>query len=188
MAYHHGSLRTALLRTTAEALAEGGPTALSLRAVARRAGVSHAAPAHHFVDKAGLLTAFAAEGFDLLAEALKESRNDGFLDVGVAYVQFAVSHTVHFEVMFQPSLYRADEEEVVASRERAAEELRRGAEELVAKIGSNARIVGLAAWSMAHGFASLWLSGSLPADVGPDASDLARVILASLDLQAASEK
>ncbi len=68
--YHHGDLRQAVLDAAVAAITEAGPAAVSLRELARRAGVSHAAPAHHFGDKAGLLTALAAEGYDLLADAL----------------------------------------------------------------------------------------------------------------------
>ena len=68
--YHHGHLRQAILAAAIDALTESGPARLSLRELARRAGVSHAAPAHHFGDKAGLLTAVAAQGYTLLADAL----------------------------------------------------------------------------------------------------------------------
>jgi hypothetical protein len=69
------------------------------------AGVSHAAPAYHFGDKAGLLTVIAADGFWRLADALREAyaSTGSFLEVGVAYVRFAVSNKAHFEVMFRPS-------------------------------------------------------------------------------------
>src|SRR6266536_5182875 len=70
-AYHHGDLRRALLVAAVEVIEESGPAALSLRDLARRAGVSHAAPQHHFGDKAGLLTAVAAEGYRRLATALE---------------------------------------------------------------------------------------------------------------------
>src|SRR5687768_10681055 len=99
--YHHGDLRRVLLAEAAAAIADVGPAALSLRELARRAGVSHAAPAHHFGDKTGLLTALAVEGYDLLGSALAaswESEHD-FLEVGVAYVGFAVDHPAHFLVM-----------------------------------------------------------------------------------------
>ena len=102
--YHHGDLRRALLAAAVEMIAEAGPAALSLRALARRTGVSHAAPAHHFGDKAGLLTAVAAEGYRLLAAALRDAyeRTGSFLEVGVAYVRFALEHQPYFEVMFRP--------------------------------------------------------------------------------------
>src|SRR6266496_4233805 len=82
--YHHGDLP--------RALAEAGPAAVSLRDLARRAGVSHAAPAHHFGDKAGLLTAVAADGFERLAAALQaaDAETGRFIDIGAAYVRFAV--------------------------------------------------------------------------------------------------
>src|SRR4051794_10810015 len=83
--YHHGDLRRALLDTALEAITEQGPAAVSLRDVARRAGVSHAAPTHHFRDKAGLLTALAAEGWTLLADALSSAAagGEGFAELGV---------------------------------------------------------------------------------------------------------
>ena len=92
--YHHGDLRRAVLDAAVAAIAESGPAALSLRDLARRAEVSHAAPAHHFGDKAGVLTALAAEGYALLGDALLEThdRTGDFLEVGVAYVRtFAVT-------------------------------------------------------------------------------------------------
>jgi AcrR family transcriptional regulator len=73
--YHHGDLRRAVLDAAVAAIAESGPAALSLRDLARRAEVSHAAPAHHFGDKAGVLTALAAEGYALLADALLETHD-----------------------------------------------------------------------------------------------------------------
>src|ERR1700740_459536 len=106
--YHHGDLRPALLRAAVEVIGQVGPAAMSLREVARRAGVTHAAAAYHFGDKAGLLTAGSAQGYRMLAEALRSARDArrGFLEVGVAYVQFAVSPRAPFEVMYQPELYR----------------------------------------------------------------------------------
>ena len=119
--YHHGDLRRALLDAAAEVIAEQGPAALSLRDLARRAGVSHAAPMHHFGDKAGLLTALATEGYDLLAAELAEewAVTHSFLEQGVAYVRFAIRHRAHFEVMFRPDLYHAGDADLVAARDRA---------------------------------------------------------------------
>src|SRR6185437_13992934 len=116
--YHHGDLRPALLRAAVEVIGQAGPAAMSLREVARRAGVTHAAAAYHFGDKAGLLTAVAVQGYRMLAEELRSARDArrGFLEVGVAYVQFAVSHRAHFEVMYQPELYRRDDAEVREAR------------------------------------------------------------------------
>ena len=78
--YHHGDLRHALIEATESLLAEKGPEGFSLREVARRAGVSAAAPAHHFGDASGLLTAVATVGFDGLAAALREGEARGGRD------------------------------------------------------------------------------------------------------------
>src|SRR4051812_16464446 len=123
--YHHGDLRRALLQATVEAITENGVNALSMRDLARRAGVSHAAPTHHFKDKAGLLTAFATDGFDQLGKALGTSRlaSNSFLELGVTYVRFAVTRRAEFEVMFRPDLYHADDPALLAARRRSADAL-----------------------------------------------------------------
>ncbi|MFG2047168.1 TetR/AcrR family transcriptional regulator [Micromonospora sp. NPDC048935] len=179
-AYHHGDLRRALLAAALEAIEEVGPATLSLRDLARRAGVSHAAPAHHFGDKAGLLTALAAQGFELLAQTLVAAKDD-FLEAGVAYVDFAVTHRAYFEVMFRPELYRADDPELIAARERSGAALRSGVAALAGDSGPvDADRHALAAWSIAHGFATLWLSGALPDRVGDHPGDAARAVLSRL--------
>ncbi|WP_328423459.1 TetR/AcrR family transcriptional regulator [Micromonospora sp. NBC_00389] len=179
-AYHHGDLRHALLAAAVEAIEEVGPAALSLRDLARRAGVSHAAPAHHFGDKAGLLTALAAQGFDLLAQTLVRAGDD-MLAAGVAYVDFAVQRRAHFEVMFRPELYRADDAELVAAQGQARAALRAGVGALPARgAPADADRDSLAAWSIAHGFATLWLAGALPDRVGDDPRVAARAVLRRL--------
>ncbi|MBD8077964.1 TetR/AcrR family transcriptional regulator [Cellulosimicrobium arenosum] len=165
MAYHHGDLRRVLLDEAADVVAEHGPSALSLRDLARRAGVSHAAPAHHFGDKAGVLTALAAEGHRLLARAL-EPAEQGLLDAGLAYVDFAVTHPGHFAVMFGRGLVHDVDAELVAAQDRSGAALRRAAPEPV---------VARAAWSVVHGFAALWLAGAI---TGEDATTVARPVLA----------
>ncbi|MEU6246144.1 TetR/AcrR family transcriptional regulator [Glycomyces sp. NPDC047010] len=162
--YHHGDLRRALIDAAVEAVAEAGPSALSLRAVAKRAGVSHAAPAHHFGDKAGLLTAVAAEGFDRFADALErawESTGD-FHAVGAAYVRFAIDHKAHFEVMFRPELLHADDPDLLRAETRSREALHRGTG---AVPGAVFNVRALAAWSLAHGFAELLIAGNFPPGV-----------------------
>jgi AcrR family transcriptional regulator len=181
--YHHGNLRHAVLAAAVDAITEVGPAGVSLRDLARRAGVSHAAPAHHFGDKAGLLTALAAEGYGLLADALDAAhrRTQDFLEVGVAYVRFAVGHRAHFEVMFRPDLYRSDDREVLAARERASNALSGGIDTLPSgRAGPDARIAGIAAWSLVHGFAILWLNGALPPELGDDPETVARSVAAML--------
>ena len=168
--YHHGDLRAALIATALEAITEHGAANLSLRELARRAGVSHAAPAHHFGDKTGLLTAVAAEGYQLLAEATSAAwRHTGsFLESGVAYVRFAVTHPAHFAVMFRPDLYRADDPALAAARARARAALEIPAGVTAETVSGERRTAALAGWALMHGLATLWLTGNL-ADPDPEA-------------------
>ncbi|MEU0892853.1 TetR/AcrR family transcriptional regulator [Streptomyces massasporeus] len=163
--YHHGDLRRAILGAALDVIAADGPSALSLRDLARRAGVSHAAPAHHFKDRAGLLTAIAAEGFGLLATTLREAAD--LQEAGVHYVRFAREHPAHFQVMFAPGLLRDGDLELATARALAGDALR----DAVAAVppdgrGTDARLAGVAAWSLAHGFATLLLSHNLDGPVG----------------------
>lgn len=158
---------------------EVGPTHVSLRQLARRAGVSHAAPAHHFHDKRGLLTAVATEGFTLLADRLAEVLRDTgeLLEVGVAYVEFAVAHRAHFEVMYRPDLYDPTAPELLAARGQTTAALAAAIETLPpAPVAASRRIEGLAAWSLVHGFANLWLNGAFPPDLGTDPATAARQV------------
>ena len=180
-AYHHGDLRRALLSAAVEAIGEAGPAALSLRDLARRAGVSHAAPTHHFGDKAGLLTALATDGFRLLAGELTRAAQEtgSILEIGVAYLRFAVENRAHFEVMFRPELYHQDDPELVAASQQANAALQAGVAALPdAPSGREGRLTGLAAWSIVHGFATLWLAGTLPTDVlGTDPEEAGRSVI-----------
>jgi AcrR family transcriptional regulator len=170
--YHHGNLRRAIVDLALGVIAADGVGALSLRDLARRLGVSHAAPRHHFLDKAALLTFIAAEGFERLAEELERAAERGFLEVGLAYVAFAVGHSAYVSVMFQPNLYRQDDPGLVAARQRAGEVLYGSARRLAPE---TSRAVGLAGWCLMHGLASLWLSGNLR-ELGDDPLDVARMI------------
>ncbi|WP_424215784.1 TetR/AcrR family transcriptional regulator (plasmid) [Streptomyces sp. BI20] len=165
--YHHGDLRRAVLDAALDVVRTEGPGALSLRELARRAGVSHAAPAHHFKDRAGLLTAIAVEGFRLLTDALGEAED--LREAGVRYVEFAFARPAHFQVMFRPDLVRAEDPELVAARAGAAERLR-VAVEVLSHEGRvpDARSAGVAAWSLAHGYATLALSHNLPPNLSED--------------------
>lgn len=217
--YHHGDLRRALLQAADEAITEHGVTALSMRDLARRAGVSHAAPTHHFGDKAGLLTAFATEGFEQLAKALGTSRlaSNSLLELGVTYIRFAMTRRALFEVMFRPDLYHAADPDLLAAREKAADALYAAVADLPdttlpslsadaalrpgfgagpglvpqpagkaagakpqAATAAAVRVAGLAAWSMAHGFATLWLTGAFP-DRDVDPAEMARVLFTELN-------
>lgn len=163
MAYHHGDLRRTLLSATASAIDEEGVAKLSLRAVAKRAGVSNAAPTHHFGDKAGLLTALAAEGYDLMADAMSESgRRLSLVDMGVAYVAFALDHPAHFSVMFQPHMLRTDDADLNRAQLRSRIALSEGTTQSVQDAGGEPNEdAQLAAWSLVHGYATLVLSGAI---------------------------
>src|SRR5438309_11373963 len=104
--YHHGDLSRALIDAASRILEAEGPTALSLRAVAREAGVSPAAPYHHFKDKAELLDAVAEQGWDLLDAALAKAKaeagsiHQAITELGVAYVCFARENPALYRVMY----------------------------------------------------------------------------------------
>jgi AcrR family transcriptional regulator len=180
--YHHGDLRRALLDEALTAMERDGPASLSLRELARRAGVSHAAPAHHFGDKVGLLTAIAVEGFDLLADDLNAAfaATGSFLEVGVAYVGFAVRHRAHFEVMFRPEMLRADDPALTAARRRSREALYGTIGSVRLPAGTAILAPGVAAWALVHGLATLYLDGNLPPALGDDPEAIARKVASNL--------
>ena len=175
--YHHGDLRRALIEAALGAVIDDGAANVRLRDVARRAGVSHAAPAHHFGDKAGLLTAIAVDGFDLLAAALHGAyeRTGSFLEVGVAYVRFAVDHRAHFEVMFRPELYRAGDETLVGPKAAATAALYGPLHDVTSAADLlDPQTPFVAAWSLVHGLATLLLTENLPATLGRDPDQITR--------------
>ncbi len=200
--YHHGDLRRALLDATAEAIAEAGPVGCSLRDIARRAGVSHAAPAHHFGDKTGLLTAFATEGFEGLAAALRAASSKGLLEVGVAYVCFAHANRAPFEVMFRRDLLDMTDPALLEAMAAANAPLRDGLSAEVAALSAAAEgevpasvtapdpatvldveALAIGAWAQMHGLATLLVNGNLPASVD-DPAELARRVSRALDAAA----
>jgi AcrR family transcriptional regulator len=170
--YHHGDLRAGLLRAVGEIIARRGPGELSLREVARRAQVSHGAPAHHFRNKAGLITAFAAQGFERLVASvtrLPAHRNAGsgpeeLAGTGKGYIRFALGHPAHFSIMFDSPELDTDDPGFRAASDRAYGLLTRAIGRCVAERRLTPEQAGpatVACWSMAHGFASLWIGGRL---------------------------
>jgi AcrR family transcriptional regulator len=180
--YHHGDLRRALVDEALAVIERDGAGSVSLRELARRAGVSHAAPTHHFGDKGGLLTAIAVEGFDLLAGELNAAfaSTDSFLEVGVAYVGFAVRHRAHFEVMFRPELLRGDDPALAAARKRSREALYGSLASVPLASSTDSLRAGVAAWALVHGLATLYLGGNLPPSLGDDPEAIAREIAVNL--------
>ena len=161
--YHHGDLRAAILTEAARLVDERGADRVSLRELAREAGVSHAAPAHHFTDRRGLFTALAAQGFELLAVALAEAR-PRFLDAALAYVRFALEHPGHYRVMFDKSLVDSSNRELAAAQAAAGAELSRGVASLPDQHAqADPPGAELAAWSLVHGFSMLWLNDAVNA-------------------------
>ena len=183
--YHHGDLRHALIEASLALISEEGFAALTLREVARRAGVTHAAPYRHFADKEALLAAVAEEGFRAMAAQMRErmDRETGptqrLFACGVAYVLFAIQHPAHFRVMFGPHFTRRVDHQTLAQEGgnafgllvqsiiegQKAGELREG----------EPMPLALMSWSLVHGLASLLVDGQLQnmTEGGPTAEQLA---------------
>ena len=161
-------LRAELLRTSRKLLDESGPSALSMREVARRAGCTHQAPYHYFANREAILAAMVRECFDELADRLASAREglEGadrravLTASGNAYVEFALRRPGVFRVMFRPDVCDPDRfPEVVRASERARDELARLARHVAGEETSLEMEVLF--WSGVHGLASLLLDGPL---------------------------
>jgi len=162
--YHHGDLRAALLAAAEAELADRGMEGFSLRSVAKRAGVSHAAPAHHFCDVQGLLTALAAEGFRqfLSAQAAREAvaEKDAasqLVAAGVGYVDFALARPTLFRLMWQSNRPDFDATDLGEAARAAVQHLI----DQVMAAGGRSTADEAAVWAMAHGLADLLAAGRL---------------------------
>jgi AcrR family transcriptional regulator len=152
--YHHGDLRAAVLNAAGRLIEKEGLAGLSVRAAARRAGVSHNAPYRHFPDRDALLAALAAEGFRRLQKFL-EGRSGRAM--GEAYVRFALAHPQRFRLMFGGRL--ASERHPELRDQAAATHARLTA--AFSGLGAEAGYAAAAAWSLVHGLAHLILDGHL---------------------------
>ncbi len=174
--YHHGNLRRALLDAGLELLAERGVDGFTLREVARRAGVSHAAPYHHFSDRGALVGAIVAESFELLGAALTEASAAAGADpldrlgaMGRAYVDFALDHPQRYRLMFRSDLSRSGDSEAATDADAAGARafatlmgaVQEAADRGLLREGTDAGAAAVAAWASVHGLASLVLEGSL---------------------------
>ena len=161
--YHHGDLRASLLDAAARWLDERGAETLTLRELARAAGVSHAAPYHHFAGRDELLAGVAEHAFDRLGDALAAAAAapdaaHALLDIGEAYVREALAHPAQFRLMFGPML----------ARKSAHPGLKRAAERAFAVLleasarhaPERALELALAGWSLSHGAANLAIDGA----------------------------
>jgi AcrR family transcriptional regulator len=162
--YHHGDLRSALLAAAEVELAERGIEAFSLRSVAKRAGVSHAAPAHHFGDTNGLLTALAAEGYRQLlaaqsrrgAQAAPDPRSQ-LLASGLGYIDFAMERPALFRLVFGSA--RPDHAQADLQAAGAAAYTHLTAQVFAA--GGRTVADETAVWATAHGLADLLSAGRI---------------------------
>lgn len=159
--YHHGDLRAALLTAAMRMLEKR--ESFSLRAVARRAGVSPTAPYRHFADRAALESALAAEGFRALKADLSRGNElpssvERLLEFGVSYVDFALRRPALFRLMFGQECDDTNDERV-----RATSELHEWLALALVRVfpGADVAALATACWSLAHGLAFLHLDGKL---------------------------
>jgi AcrR family transcriptional regulator len=172
-AYHHGDLRQQLMAVTEEIILEKGVDGFTLREAARRAGVSPAAPAHHFEDARGLLTAVALLGFQEFGEALRKADAAGGSDPerrlqaqGQAYVRFALEHPARFQLMFRRERLDVANAELAAVAKQSYDVLEGAVRAATgtpagAELSPDGRGYLLANWSVVHGFAHLALGRQL---------------------------
>lgn len=170
--YHHGNLPEALRQAAIELASQGKLGGLSLRAVARQAGVSAGAPYRHYASREALLAAVAAEGYRLRSAATRSallplagSPLEEFLEAGVQYVLFAQSHPGHYAIMSAPEV--ADPRSFPELREASADSSQilmdciRHCQDADLLAPAEARDIAAAAWASVHGLAVLISSGQL---------------------------
>lgn len=166
-AYHHGALREALIDAAESIIDERGVEGFSLREAARRAGVSPAAPGHHFGDARGLLTAVATRAFRDFGDALEAGSTGGdrrtrIRGQGMAYVRFALANRARFELMWRKAMLDREDPDYCAAGDRAFAILDRAARGEGAVEGPDLTVLApsIAAWSIVHGFVQLALGGA----------------------------
>lgn len=172
--YHHGDLRNALLDATIELVRERGARGFSVSEAARRAGVSVSAPYRHFADRDAMLAATAQHAFAELetrfaALTLETTLPARAAQIAVAYVEFAREDPARFEVMFASGVDKSSHPELLGQTARIQARL----ETALAPHLSQGEVVDRAAelWSIAHGVASLTVSGNLRHVVDPPRID-----------------
>ena len=170
--YHHGHLKNALISAGIEILSKEGLSGLSIRKVAKKAGVSHAAPYAHFADKQALIAAISTEGYRLLFDELsatvglyKDNPQKMLVEVGWAYIQFAMRDPEHFKTMFSGVIEQ--EKDYPEFREMSQKSF-----QLLVRLVRNCQETGLLApgpsdmvaislWSLVHGFVLLLLESQI---------------------------
>jgi AcrR family transcriptional regulator len=168
--YHHGNLKEALVRAALELIAQKGPAGFTFAEAARWAGVSPAAPYRHFRDRDELIADVARRGFELFADALLKSWDDGRPDpftafdrLGKAYLAFARNEPAYYSAMFEAGIPQEADPNLRQAGDRAFAVLRTATEKLIATMpGPNrppALMVSLHIWALSHGVASLFGRG-----------------------------
>jgi AcrR family transcriptional regulator len=167
-------LRQDVLQASLALIEEGGLDRLSMRKVARKAGVSHQAPYHYFGDREAILAALAGEGFSRLGQSLARAAadagepGDAVVAMGKAYVDFAIRHPPYFQVMFRADAVPLDR--YPEARKQENEAFGKLVEEIDKAFTNQApeerRRIAVAVWAMVHGLATLILEGSLARKVG----------------------
>lgn len=197
--YHHGDLRRTLLEAARQLAVEQGIDGFTLREVARRAGVSHAAPYHHFADKAALVEALTAETYIRLTEALRRSAKrtkgtplDRLMAIGVGYVEFAIGHPAEFRLLarFGACDYPGIDRPVNVREDSPVDQAASGAFALLIETiheGQEAEVIiqqpierlALTCWAAVHGLTTLILDGLLRKDPYQKMSprELARMVV-----------
>jgi AcrR family transcriptional regulator len=187
--YHHGHLAESLLDAVDEIASQFGIEAVTLRACAKRVGVSPSSAFRHYADKRALLTAFATRALNQLAVSLESAENsarasgaDPFRAVGMAYIAFALEKPAFFRAMWREETIYARDPAYLAATERLASHLKAGFVKTLADEDPQAFSPReLLAWSAVHGLAALFVDGPVAAGQCPeDKLDLAAGVLASL--------
>lgn len=172
--YHHGDLREALIRASVEIIETQGLDRFSLREAARRAGVSSGAPAHHFGDIRGLLSAVATVGFRDFANELESIRGDDrqatIRAIAHAYLQFAQRRPGMFRLMWKTSAFYLTDEDLYNAGLRAFRVLDQAVRGTAtsALIGDISLAPTIACWSLMHGFSALAIDKAFFADTPED--------------------
>jgi AcrR family transcriptional regulator len=194
--YHHGDLRSALIAAGRELLAENGPRGFTLRECARRAGVSHAAPAHHFPTAGDLLAEIAATGFDDLTTSMRRFAAEvplgdeagHLVALGRGYVAFALTNRAVFQLMFRCDAFSFQNERFATAAGTAFGCLGEAVNALLPNATPSERGLLLdRSWSVVHGFATLVIEGQIcKGETDPGAID--RRLAAILESELGGER
>lgn len=167
-AYHHGDLRRALIAAGRAVLLDNGLASVSLREVARVAGVSHNAPYRHFESREALLAAIAADGFEQLSTRMSSSTFDAganetrhLVAIGRAYLNFATEFPSLYRLMFSSEIRKSAFPALRSAADRTYQQLF----DAVPKSSAAPRDTALGAWALVHGLADLLVAGQLSDDL-----------------------